>query len=219
MKSILIQNPIEVVNRLDALGWKREGLTEVIERMVTARNSCTPNHPLGSAGWMAWAEGTCRLRDIGCSLPGWEKNDDDHIPSIYHEERKIKIAACNTDDGTGLENRQPQNRNKKGAAMDRAVFINQLKFEDILEGAANVIQLSDQLGGVVYWYLCVFCEGDVVRAELSCPSVCEGGFFTAFRERIILIGEGGDDDRGIRVRRSGPDGDSDFEISVTRKEG
>ena len=41
---------------------------------------------------------------------------------------------------------------------------------------------------VVYWYLCVYCEGDIVRAELSCPSECEAGFFKTFRERIILLG-------------------------------
>ena len=216
MNAILFKNSIEVVNRLDSLGWKRESLEEVVDRMVTARNSCTANHPLGSAGWMAWSEGTCRLRDIGQAMPGWENNNDDHIASIYNSALGIKIAVCNTDDGTGLEDRQPQNRNKKGAAMDRAVGVNQGVFSGLLEEANNVIQMPGPSNGIVYWYLCVYCEGDIIRAELSCPSECEAGFFKTFRERILLLG--GDDDGGVRKRRESPDGDSDFEINVTRKQ-
>ena len=128
----------------------------------------------------------------------------------------IKIAVCNTDDGTGLKDRQPQNRSKKGAATDRAVSANQLNFDEKLEGTTNVIQMTPQPGGLVYWYLCVYCEGDVVRAELSCPSSCESGFFRDFNERIILIG-GDNDDSGVRLRSDAPNDDSGFEISVVRK--
>ena len=129
----------------------------------------------------------------------------------------IKIAVCNTDDGTGIESRQPQNRSKKGAATDRAISTNQFAFNGILAEADNVVQLAPNSDGVVYWYLCVYSEGEVVRAELSCPTECEGGFFKAFRERICLIGDD-DDGSGVRVKSESPDdGDAGFEINVTRK--
>ena len=102
MDPILRLNPIEVTNRLADLSLKREDLLEVIERMVSARNSCTANHPPGSAGWMAWSEGTCRLRDVFLPL-GWEKCEDYHISSVW-DQKHMHIAVCNTDDGTGLEN-------------------------------------------------------------------------------------------------------------------
>ena len=218
MKTQLITNPIEVINRLDSLfGWKREELTEVVERMVAGRNSCTDNDPPSAPGWMSWCFGTRRLREMG-ALKGWDRNNDDQIASIYDRKRGIKIAVCNTDEGTGMEAIQPQNRAKKGAATDRAVFTNQVLFNTILnEAENNVIQLSDDISGVAYWYLCVYSEGDIIRAELSCPSECENGFFKTFRERIILIG-GDSDDGGVRVRRESPDGDSGFEINVTRKQ-
>jgi hypothetical protein len=216
MTALLLTNPIQVVNRLNELGWKKEQLIEVVESMVAARNSCTENDPPGAPGWKSWCDGTRRLREIG-SLLGWERNDDHQISSIYDSKRGIKIAVVNTDDGTGLEKRQPQNRSKKGAATDRAVSNNQELFGDILEQANNVIQLPKPNGGVVYWYLCVYCEGDTVRAELSCPLECENGFFKKFYERISLLGEEGDDE-GLRIVGDSPSGgDFGFEINVTRK--
>jgi hypothetical protein len=216
MKSIFLKNPVVVRNRLDELGWTREGLLEVVDHMVAARNSCTENDPPGAPGWKSWCDGTRRLREIG-SLLGWERNDDDHISSIYERGRGIKMAVVNTDDGTGLEDRTPQNRSKKGAATDRAVSNNQGLFSEILEQANNVIQLSPPSGGVIYWYLCVYCEGDVVRAELSCPLECEAGFFKEFHERILLSG-GEDGDDGLRILKDAPDDGTGFEINVTRKQ-
>ncbi len=211
----LLTNPIEVGNRLDELGLTREDLLEVVESMVAARNSCTENDPPSAPGFKSWSDGTRRLREIGAPL-GWERNNDDYVCSIYHDKRGIKIAVCNTDDGTGIEMGQPQNRSKKGAATDRIICSNQSLFTNVLEDSKNVVQLPSG-SSVVYWYLCVYCEGDVVRAELSCPSECDGGFFKSFMERIILIG-GGEDDGGLRVRRDTPDGDAGFEINVTRKQ-
>src|SRR2546430_8080713 len=115
MKPQIRISPIEVVNRLAELGWIREQLLEIVETMVAARNSCTENDPPGAPGWKSWCDGTRRLREIG-SLLGWTRNDDHQISSIYDSKRGIKIAVVNTDDGTGLEKRQPQNRSKKGAA-------------------------------------------------------------------------------------------------------
>jgi len=215
MNAILRTNPVEVGTRLDELGLNREGLIEVVDRMVSARNHCTDNHPPGSAGWMAWSEGTCRMRDIFLPL-GWERNEDFHLSSIW-DKKQIRVAVSNTDDGTGREDRVPQNRSKKGAGTDHVVARNQGVFSDILENALNVIQLPQAPGGINYWYLCVYCEGEIVRAELSCPSSCENGYFTSFYERIILIR--GDDGGEIPARRIGSDyGDTGFEINVTRKE-
>src|SRR5258708_36123534 len=159
MNSIILKSPGEVAVALSDIGLNRDLLNEVIERMVTARNSCTANHPLGSAGYMSWAEGSCRLREIGSLMPGWERNNDDYIPSIFNSERNYKVAVCNTDDGTGREKSSPQNRNKKGAGLDRVVGLNQEVFSEILDAAINVIPISQDARGTVFWYLCVYSEG------------------------------------------------------------
>ena len=163
---------------------------------------------------MAWSHGTCRLRDELLPL-GWDRNEESRISSVQKDQ--IRIAVCNTDDGTGTAASQPMNRSKKGAGTDYVVSQNQGVLGDILEQASKVIQLPGAVGGVVYWYLCVYCEGETVRAELSCPLECSNGYFTSFRERIILMG-GEDDNGGVHKRGDASDGDGGLEIIVTRKQ-
>jgi hypothetical protein len=222
MDTIVISKPLDVDNRLRAFGWTRENFNEVIKRMAGARNDCTVHHPLGAGGYHAWSEGTARLRDVGVTLHGWESNNDDHIPTIYSPERKTKIAVCNTNDGTGFLNRQPENWNKKGASFDRAVGLNQEGLGNILSEALDAMKViampgAGAMSGTQLWYLCVYSESEDTRAELSLPYECEAGFFKTFRERIILIG--GAEDGGIRRRSDIPGEGPDFEIVVTRKQG
>jgi hypothetical protein len=221
METIIVSNPLEVEARLRHFGWSRENFEEVIQRMSGAKKDCTAHHPIGAGGYYAWSEGTARIRDVGVTIKGWEPNNDDHIPTIYNADLKIKIAVCNTDDGTGFLNRQPQNWNKKGASFDRAVGLNQAGLgnllEESLEASMKVIAMPGTLGGIQLWYLCVYSDSDFIRAELSFPLECEAGFFKSFRERIILIG--GDEDEGIRRRGEIPGDGADFDIVVKRKEG
>jgi hypothetical protein len=215
--AIFRNNPIEVTNRLDELGWTREDLLEIAQAMVEARNSCTDNDPASAPGWMSWKAGTRRMREIG-RTKGLEKADIDQIPCLLDQTRKLRFSVVNTDDGTGIEGRVPQNQSKKGAGTDRAVNDNQ----DLLFDAADVpvVPLSSigaQPGIVVSWLLLVHSAGDVFRAEFSCPIEISGGFFADFSERNVLIGP--NDDGGNAVRRNKPDwdGGSEFEIPVSRK--
>lgn len=214
-RELLLRSPIEVVDRLDRLGLTRDGLVEVAEAMHAARNSCTENDPPGAPGLKAWCDGTRRLREVFVPL-GWERSEEDHLSSITNPSSGVKVLVCNTDDGTGIERSQPQNRSKKGSATDRAISINQGTFIEILDEALNVVQMPATNGGVKYWYLCVYSEGEILRAELACPSECESGFFKGFHERIFLnIDDSGDD--LVRVVDQAPDGGEDFEVTVTRK--
>jgi hypothetical protein len=207
-----IFHPLEVRNSLSKFGATQEQFLEIVDAMVGARRSATLNHPPGAGAWMSWSEGTCRMREIFGPL-GWDRNDDFHIPSITKE--GIRIAVCNTDEGTGLLLSQPQNRNRKGAGTDLAISVNQGVFASILEESKGT-RASESSESFTSWFLCVYCEGDTVRAELSCPLVLEDGYFQSFRERIILIG--GDDNNLVPRRSQNPDGDLDYEIVVTRKQ-
>jgi len=217
MPPILRTNPIEVANRLDELGWNRDQLLEVVGAMVSARNSCTENDPASAPGWMAWKEGTRRLREIARPM-GMEKDDTDQIPSVVDERRGVKFAVSNTDDGTGLGDRIPQNRSRKGPATDKVVCDNQGSLIAALEEGLRVVPISiarKQPGMIVGWYLCLYCQGDDIRAELSCPVGFDADHFTDFVERIILIGPEEDDPAPVRGEK--PDEGSDFEIPVSRK--
>lgn len=213
---IVVANSIAVANRLDQLGWSLEQLLEVAGVMVAARNSCTENDPSSAPGWMSWKEGTRRLREIGRPM-GLVKDDSDQLPSLIDHKRGLKFVVSNTDDMTGIEYGNPQNRSKKGPATERAVMANQGSIFDYIE-APQVVPLSRarrQPGMLISWYLCTYSEGDDIRAEFSCPVAVEGGFFRDFHERIILLGPDGPGK--ALIRRDPPDSDSEFDIPVSRK--
>lgn len=220
-KPAIVSDVIKVANRLAELGMPtRENLIEVAGAMVTAKSECTDNDPPGAPGWSSWRMGTRRLREETLSVEGWERDDSDQISSVINRALGVRIAVANTDDGTCIEDRVPQNRSKKGAATDRAISINQGSFMDILDESMTVVPFPKPDGAsapLITWYLCVHCEGDEVLAELSCPVGVEAGFFTGFSERIFILGHGGED--APMVRRGTPDDTdgTDLEISVTRK--
>lgn len=215
MATVIVKDRIEALNRLEQLGWSMPELLEVVGAMVSARNSCTDNDPSSARGWMAWKEGTRRLRELG--LPkGLMRLDDDQIPWTVDLERGIKITVANTDDATGDPVRIPQNRNRKGPGTDRAVHSNQSSFFDRweMEGVVPLSRAGRQPGILVAWYLLVYSDGDAVRAEFSCPAMTSGGYFTDFLERILLVGPEHDFDIAFNDT---PSGDGEIDVPVSRK--
>lgn len=223
MKANVIINPVEVRNHLAPFGITAEEFQEVVYAAVGARRGCTENDPPAAPGWMSWCFGLRGLGEVG-GRHGYVRDEANNISSIYDEKRGIKIAFCNTDDGTGRADRHPTQRSRKGPATDRIVDANEATLFDYFgipdDFAKKVVSMPNagrHNGAPVYWYLCVYCEGEDVRAELSCPTECDAGFFAEFHERIILIA-GPDDDGGAKARVTEPDDDSGFEINVVRKQ-
>lgn len=218
MKPEFVQSPIEVRSELETLGLCNEGLLLAVDAAVLGRNNCTPNDVPSARGMRAWMEGTRALRDF-YSPKGWEKCDD-CIPSLFSREQQIKVIFVNTDDATGrnIEDRHPQNRSRRGPATDSAVSSNcvQLSMFSLFEEAENFVRIVPAQGTIQHWFLCVFHQKDTVRAELSFPESFEGGYFSKFRKRIVLLGEDGNGESEVVRHDDAPDGD--YEISVTRKE-
>jgi len=214
--AIVVTKPVEVQNRLAQLGWRREQLLEVVGAMVAARNNCTDNDPASARGWMAWKEGTRRMREIGTPM-GMHRQDIEQIPWTVDLARGLKFAVANTDDATGIEARTPQNRSRKGPGTERAVNGNQgWLFEDVPQLKVVPISRAGRQPGIrIAWFLCVYAEGDDIRAELSCPVATESGFFTDFVERIVLIGP--DSGHYLVSDQDIDGGDGEFDIPVSRK--
>jgi hypothetical protein len=214
--AIYLANPIDVDNRLEILGWARSELLEVVGAMVAARHSCTDNDPTAAPGWMSWKDGTRRIREIG-RAKGLHKDEFAQIPCVFDSKRKLRFSVSNTDDGTALEDRIPQNRSKKGPGTEGAANGNKYLFDGLDGWSEKITPLSrmrPQPGIIVSWFLLVYCEGDDVRAELSCPIEVDGGFFADFHERIVLIGP---DDGSGGIGRRLPDEGPEFDIPVSRK--
>ncbi len=224
MSAVILATPIEVDSRLNEFELRREQLIEIVHAMVAAKAECTENDPPGSRGWSSYRYGTRRAREV-FRPDGWLKDDTDQVASIIKPKLGMRIIVANTDDATGrvLEEREPQNRSKKGAATERVIDDTQASLFPPTKSKSKVILFRPSerhSSSYVTYYLCVYCEGDDVRAELSCPVKVENGFFVGFGERILLIGPGGwppsakskRDDAG---RATG--GHAEFNIPVRRK--
>jgi len=216
MNAKLLVTEHEVANRLSQkFGVTKERLVEVVYQGVAGRNECTPHHPASMSGIRCWGDATRALRDLFLPLDGWKADNTDNIASVVNHKRKVKIAVTNATNATGIEWGHPQPIREKGDGAQRAVFGNQTVLPTILDDGLNAAQVVAS----EFWYLCIFCGCEMVRAEILCPILDADGLFKDFHERIALIGEGEDDD-GFRIRREpeNPDGDSGFDIQVTRKQ-
>ena len=221
MAARILINSVEVRNRLDEMGVTYDELVEVVDAMVGERALCTDNDPPGARGWASWRMGIRRLREILRRKDGWVK--DENRPSPIGAERTPRhpdrrLATRMRIRGIDDPNLCPCNRAEKGLATDRIVQQNQQSFMATLDESVNVVQFPDVAASkqVITWYLCLYNEGDIVRAELSCPDGLENGFFTGFIERIILIGSEEPDD-GTPRRYGNSDGEDGLDVPVKRK--
>src|ERR1700692_4391520 len=226
MPVAIFKTPIEVDGRLKELGVTRDQLLEIVHAMVAARAACTDNDPPSAPGWSSWRFGTRRVREI-LRREGWLKDDSEQLSCVVNHSSGMRIAVGNTDDATGIDSTDaiPQNRSKKGAATDRAVdgtqqslFGPEPRKRD--EKVVLFVPRTRHSASYVTFYICVFNEGDIVRAEFSCPIAVENGYFGGFSERIILVGPG-DWPPEAKIKKpepeSGSGSGSEFDIQVRRK--
>jgi len=196
--------------RLKELRLTREGLIEAVKASVAGRGDCTDNDPPAAPGWNSWRYGVRRIREIYRS-EGWDKDDTNQLSTIANHDLQIKVAVCNTDDGTAIDDQIPRNRSRKGVASERATDVNTTPylFREMEEDKAR------NTADYVTWYLCIYNEDENVRAELSCPSSLEAGYFTDYSERIFIITEG----EWKKLDLTGQDDNfgTEFEIKVSRK--
>ncbi len=196
----------EVVPRLEQLGLTKAILLEVIRAAVGARRNATPFHPVTTAGFNAWSEGTAHLRRILVSL-GWRMSDRDNIASIYNAETETKIIFQNAERAGDVLN-DPIANSRKGAGAARAV--EQAQYDLFPEVRNRQIEEAQ----AKLWCLFVMAEGDDVRAELSRPIAINGEQYDEFHERIVLVRYGEWQGLDLSDDSEPP---LDFDVTVSRK--
>ena len=212
-KKRIVEEEGAVVSALTSIGWTKEELLEVVEAAVGARRSATANHPLGTGGMRAWQDGTCRLRELG-KVRGLRNDDEDRIASTVDEKNKLRFIVSSGDENTGEPNQTPQNRNKKGAGTGKTLG-EAFDFYDSVLNDQALTKTTEIEGQHTAWYLLIYCEGDTVKAEISCPDGMLDGFFTGFSERIILRND--EDSDSIVASKSAPVPADVIDINVSRK--
>ncbi len=165
--------------------------------------------------------GTRRLRELLRPL-GWEKDDTDTFSVIVNHDRMVRVVVVNSTKGTGCVPGAPFNVARKGPRSREAALENQQLVFDIAgfrEEQARRVRM-EKAAKYATWGLCVFVDGDTVRAELSQATAFKRGFAVKWEERIILIGDGAPPLGAVEIAPpdTGDDGLSpEFPIEIHRK--
>src|SRR5579859_3369942 len=115
--------PVDVHQRLDQLGLKKEAIDHAIQRGLLARRECTENHPVTTAGFDGWAESVCGLRDWLVPL-GWEKDNSANQGLVVNPFNSVTIAVVQGDHKTGRKDAIPSTRAPRGPMTYAAVESN-----------------------------------------------------------------------------------------------
>ncbi len=219
MVSSVYSHPYDRDERLSRLGTTREEWIEVTKAVVAGRSGATDNDPISAGGYLAYLLGTRRMREI-FRAKGLEKEALDGIETVVDHKRKLRFAVVSTDAGTANIHRSPRNRTHKGPASKKAVDLNCQYELGLYDRDGNPLPGKESGDGYAFWYLCVFDDGESVRAELSSPVEFESGHFVKFSERIFILGA----DEWDEIIVSDPDEDSrdedsdgDYQIDISRK--
>jgi len=214
MAAIIHESPRECDRRLaQYFNSTRAQWIEIVKAMVAARASRGADSPKASPGYFAWDAGITRMRQI-FRREGWESGDDNGIELILNRDFRRKITVMNADAGVCDLNRSPRNRTLKGPAAEKITDLNNqldlFRREHPRETKANAFDL---------WQLCVFDDGQLVRAEMSRPIEFSSGYFIGYSERIWILRPG--DWERIAIETSsdgiGESAGKDFEINIRRK--
>lgn len=187
----------------------RDQWIDIVKASVQARARCTDDFPKSAAGYYAWEAATTRSRQM-FRREGWHKGDEDGIKTIVNHNLKKKIAILNTDFGTCNKARSPRNRTLKGPAQDRVMDLNnQYEMFKIHEMARS------KEAPYSLWYLCIFDDGKMVRAEISRPSEYSAGYILKYNERIFILQDG--DWEKVLLTQPADTKPQEFKINIRRK--
>lgn len=205
----IIEDSLDVTNRLDLFGVTKSELSQVVLKVVMARNNVVSSDPITAPGLFAYIYGTRALRELFMrKSDDWEIDRSENIEATYNKVSGIKIIYQSADCASN-KYRVPKAISDKGAGSERIVANGQLDMYD--DQNEKPIHINPKV-----WYLYVSVNNSDVCAELSCPGLIENGQFKNFVERIFIIKSGEWDSINIVPDNTNIDAE-EFEINVSRK--
>ncbi len=115
----VISGSQEVDNRLKKFNVTKADLSEVIAKVVTARNQSVSIDPLAAGGLFAYIYGTRAIREL-LLKKGWKLDRSENIESTCNEETGVKIVYQSAESASEL-NEDPRAVSNKGAGSKRMV--------------------------------------------------------------------------------------------------
>ena len=169
--------------RLGELGLSEEILVRAVLSAEMDRRNTSSLEPRTAAGFKAWAA-ACRELAGELNSQGWRIDETGGPFRIVNPETAIAVLVVNGDDGVGQPERTPRSRSQKGERIQRLVQSNVRQaslFPERDYVPTPSIEFSEN------WWLLLYSDGSVVRAELSLPlGMGEDNRLSEWAERIII---------------------------------
>lgn len=193
--------------RLVDLGLTLEGLAAVLRGCLGAYLSCTSLDAPGRGPTEVYFEATRRLREWLLPL-GWDCDNNDQQPRVFHRGRGVAIVFASGDSNTGKPLAHPKTRRAKGQATVAKIAANQL----MLDFAGDVEAPTPSEFNT--YLLLVDVDEAGLWAELSLPADMDAsGFVDTWTERNLLQLIPRDPTPALRADDEGPS----FDVAVVRR--
>ncbi len=184
--TIMLPDTPDQLNALDCLGLADNLFHDIGLRILTAYSQTTPNDAAGASGQYAYLAAVRSIRDI-LKRKGWEPLREANVELITNAELKVNILVSSADKFTGMENREPSNKNPKGSQTRNIVSKNP-KQPYLFPDMNVVAQLKLEPTPTWFLFYHVDVKNDEMRMELSLPNSydLERRKIHGLVERIIL---------------------------------
>lgn len=199
---------------LARLELRADLLLEVVRAGHLARSTRTENDAPNAAGVYQWNEMVRVMREQLVAV-GWERRNDDGLPTIVNPVTGIGLAVSSGNSSTGIAHQVPSTKYHKGPGTVERVTSNaelMLPFPDL----APSVRRNREKGSISTWTLLFFTDDHEVRAELSLPVMIDGsGQINGWSDRIILPATPLDGDGSRTIPE--PDFGPDIDIEIRRR--
>lgn len=172
--------------KLKQLGIDEDDLKAAVLAGELARNNASLLHPKMFPGYYAFAERVRMLRER-LLAKGWKAVYESGLELACNPDDSIAILVSAGDPFTGVDDKNPKSKNRKGRSTKKLIAVNQglLCAEDDL-GFMTKPPILDS-SRRASWYLLVYPSDKEIRYELALPNKLDPQrVLCGWAERIIL---------------------------------
>lgn len=170
-----------VVPMLAKMFLPRHVMLDLVTKIGGERANVREHEPSNVIGFETWRWGTRLFREEETLKGlGWSICDRDQVAGIRHNEARIKLVCCGTDQNTATE-KSPKNLSERGSSSRKLIALNsgQFRMDFIKE------EPRDDL-----WYYCPYFCDKFISLEISRPVSEINGIITKFSDRIVIAKPG-----------------------------
>ena len=211
----------ESYNALESLGLRQEWLTEVCIRALAAFNQATQFDAANAAGSYAYFAAVRAIREILCPQ-GWQMLRLKNLEITKNPIDKTTIIVSSGDEHTGIRDKVPSSKNRKGRQTQLVIDTNQMQLT-FWEDSTVEKQIEDELGPTWILLYHIDLKKFQLRLELSLPIEMDIDELrvNGWNQRIILPPIDFNDQFSVPSRNFNQDGESEYdfepEIKISRR--